>query len=339
IEIRESPAQAVDGLELMLSADRLETTLKAGGGVEPVKLKLTFTNVGSKPITLNTYSVQAWGANGNFLRVVGPDGKELDRQAQPPAPPAAPRAAQFPELQPGMTWQYTINFPTPLFRLNAAGEYRIRASYNGGEATTPHPTPAFARGSWTGKLESNELVLRVKSAENAAAGQPVNGLQLTLTADQLETTMQADGKNAVPVKLSLVFTNVGDRPIKLDVYDLVWRHLRMDLTGPDAESIGVTRQLVEWSKRAREARDYPTLQPQQRYEANAIITLPGQVAIVDPQAAPGTYYQNFAFRKPGAYRLLLTYACPQVDGNPLAKDSWTGVVASNEVVLMVSPAK
>lgn len=164
IEIREAPSQAVDGLELMLTADKTETVLKAdGSNIEPVMLKLTFTNVGGKPLKLNTYPVETWGRFGNYLRAVGPDGKELTRfPIPPPAPPAGPRAEQFPMLQPGSSWQYSISFPTAHYRLNATGEYRIRAGYVGNEAATPHPAPAFAKGSWTGKLDSNEVVLTVK---------------------------------------------------------------------------------------------------------------------------------------------------------------------------------
>jgi len=166
IEIREAPSLAVDGLELMLTADKAETVLKADGSTaEPVKLKLTFTNVSGKPLKLNTYGVETWGYFGNFLRVIGPDGKEVTRSPQRPAPPAGPRAEQFPTLQPGTSWQFTVSLPTPLFRLNATGEYRIRASYVGNEAATPHPSPAFATGSWIGKLDSNAVVLTVKPAK------------------------------------------------------------------------------------------------------------------------------------------------------------------------------
>ena len=164
IEIREPVAQAVDGLELTLAADRPTTLLKADASdAEPIKLTLTCTNVSTKPLKLNTYPVETWGHNA--LRVVGPDGKELSRVATPPAPPAAARPEQFPILQPGASWQYSIRFPTAHYRLNAAGEYRIRTSYVGGEATAPHPSPAFAAGSWTGKLESNEVTLTVKPAK------------------------------------------------------------------------------------------------------------------------------------------------------------------------------
>jgi len=500
IEFREAPSQAVDGLELMLTADKAETALKADGSTaEPVKLKLTFTNVSGKPLKLNTYGVQTWGFYGNFLRVIGPDGKEVARSPQPPAPPAGPRAEQFPTLQPGSSWQYTLSFPNPVFRLNATGEYRIRAGYVGNEAATPHPSPAFAKDSWAGKLDSNEVVLKVKPAGNAAAGkevnglklslsadrtetamkpdgsnaepvkltltfinvsdqpikldaylprmkfevtspdpkmlrtkgaqeyspaagfgrnatliqpgqswswsekvlpfpgwleggnatrfeylvqQPgvcrlkcsytsgnnepagnwtgtltsnelaltvkpagnanagkeVNGLQLTLSADRTETNMRADGSNAEPVKFLLTFTNVGDQPLKLDTYDFVWRHLQLQLTGPDAESIGVSRRAVEWTKRGPIAADYPTLQPQQQWKATASITLPGEVAIFD-RTHPGSYYQQFTFRKAGQYRVQLTYASKESPNQPLAKDALTGALASNEVVLTVQPAK
>jgi RNA polymerase sigma factor (sigma-70 family) len=343
IEIREAPAQAVDGLELMLTADKTETVLKGdGSNIEPIVLKLTLTNVGGKPLKLNTYPLTTWSHTGNFLRVIGPDGQELKQAAIPPAPaapPFPPRAEQIPLLQPGSSWQHTIRFPTGSYRLQTAGEYRIRASFQGTEATTPHPSPAFAQGSWTGKLDSNEVELKVKRAGNAAAGNEVNGLKLSLSADKTETVMKADGSNAEPVKLSLTFTNVSDKPLKLDAYDFVWRHLQMKLTGPDAQSIEVTRKLVDWKKVAPTAAHFPTLQPQQQWTAAACVTLPGEVAIVDPKVDPGTYYQQFVFRKPGQYRVQLTYTCAEVWNHPLAKETWTGSLTSNEVVLTMKLAK
>ena len=72
----------------------------------------------------------------------------------------------------------------------------------------------------------------------------VDGLKLTLSADKNETWMQPDGKNAVPVKLKLTFTNVSDKPIKLNAYDLRWR-MGFRCSGPSPDSMHTILELVD----------------------------------------------------------------------------------------------
>jgi RNA polymerase sigma factor (sigma-70 family) len=342
----------VNGLKLTLSADKTETDLKADGSdAEPVKLKLTFTNVSKKPIQLDTYDLTS--SHFAALTILAPDGRplHLERTALVNRGISVPPAGYaFPTIQPGESWSTQehqviipareprsepLLFPATIYHrlgvrqeyvLNRPGEYRIKLTYINDAQNKPERT-----GSWSGTITSNELTLKVRPA-------PVNGLKLTLSADKTETVMKADGSNAEPVKLSLTLTNVSDKPITLDTYDFVWRHLQMRLNGPDAESVGVSRKVVEWEKRAPVAGDFPTLQPKEQWTAAGRITLPGDVAIVDPKADPGTYYQQFTFRKPGQYRVQLTYACKEVWDHPLVKDTWVGVVASNELILTVKPA-
>ena len=60
-------------LRLTLSADKTETKLLAdGSNIEPIKLKLTFANVGREPLTLDM-SPAAWYV-GTSIVVIGPDG-------------------------------------------------------------------------------------------------------------------------------------------------------------------------------------------------------------------------------------------------------------------------
>ena len=88
---------------------------------------------------------------------------------------------------------------------------------------------------------------RQPAAREPEGGKPVNGLKLTLSADKTETVMKADGSNAEPVKLKMTFTNVSDKPIKLDAYDLLVQHMPIEVTAPDGQSLkiaGSSRFLV-----------------------------------------------------------------------------------------------
>src|SRR5262249_1729204 len=117
---------------------------------------------------------------------------------------------------------------------------------------------ALAAGIWTGKVTSNELELKVKPAES---GEVVKGLKLRLSTAPSETVMKADGSNAEPVKLSLAFHNVSDQPIKLNTYDLSWSHLRLEVTGPDAQAIQIKRRDVDRKLVPPAAKDYPEVKP------------------------------------------------------------------------------
>ncbi len=60
-EIPPPKTEAAKGLKLTLSADKTETWMDSkapyGVGAVPVKLKLTFTNTGDKPIKLDAYAL------------------------------------------------------------------------------------------------------------------------------------------------------------------------------------------------------------------------------------------------------------------------------------------
>src|SRR5262249_27177816 len=80
-------------------------------------------------------------------------------------------------------------------------------------------------------------------ASEQPAGPAVNGLKLSLTADKTGTVMKADGSNAEPVKLRLTFTNVSNKPIKLDTYLWTMPHQRFEysVVGPDDQSVEIHR--------------------------------------------------------------------------------------------------
>jgi len=156
----------------------------------------------------------------------------------------------------------------------------------------------------------------------------VKGLKLTLAADRAETVMKADGGNAEPVRLRLTFANVGDSAIKLDIYDWPWRNLSLEVTGPDADSVGVlTPDIHREQPSAPVAADFPQ------------IKAGGEWSPVRPPSFPGLLaYKFYSVLKPGEYRVKVVYANERELNSEFAAGSWTGRVTSNEIVLKVSPA-
>jgi len=171
-EKKAGAGSAVNGLRLSLSADKTETVLKADGSdAEPVKLKLTFTNVSDQPIQLNTYDFRLSQIRG---KVRAPDDQSvrvrrvgIDRAKLP-----QPNAADFPIIQPGKIWVYEekLSFPGPVpdgasmisvYTALKPGLYRLHFTYT--------PTKDLAevpKRSWTGELVSDELTITVKPSTN-----------------------------------------------------------------------------------------------------------------------------------------------------------------------------
>lgn len=86
---------------------------------------------------------------------------------------------------------------------------------------------------------------RITEATTQPAGEAVNGLKLSLSADKADLKIKPDANDKStpqsydfdPVWLTLTFTNVSDKPIKLDLYEYYWESLRADVTGPDPQSV------------------------------------------------------------------------------------------------------
>jgi RNA polymerase sigma factor (sigma-70 family) len=161
-----------------------------------------------------------------------------------------------------------------------------------------------------------------------AKPQPVKGLKLTLAADSAETVMSADGSTAEPVRLKLTFANVGDGPLTLDAYDLPWRNLAVEVTGPDAESVRVRHLEVDRKMPPPVAADFPRIKVADDWSFGAPLRFPGNLG--------GVWY---ALLKPGEYRLKVVYANERELKSEFAAGSWTGGVTSNEIVLKVLPTE
>ena len=134
------------------------------------------------------------------------------------------------------------------------GTYKLRVTLY--ENLIGGDEPQAKRTIW---LESNELELKVREKEDGKAqpeGGAVEGLKLTLSADKTETVMKPDGGDADPVKLKLTFTNVGDKPIKLNAYDLRWR-MGFRCTGPSPDGIHTIIELVDRKALATQSQGFP----------------------------------------------------------------------------------
>lgn len=168
----------------------------------------------------------------------------------------------------------------------------------------------------------------------AEPGKAVEGLKLTLSADRTElkmtprqlrrATKDTPRWNVEPAKLSFTFANVGKKRLTLDAYDLVWRRLTLDVTGPDAESVRVVKRLVDRQMAAPLREDYPNLR------AGGKWTYPPQPRF------PGNFGPNeYILLKPGEYRVKVTYSASgeRPDGGGSSRHAWQGSVTSNEIVL------
>ena len=165
-----------------------------------------------------------------------------------------------------------------------------------------------------------------------AYAEPVNGLELTISADKTDLALipieyDKSSKDSppyrvgTPAKLTFTFTNVSDKPVKLDAYDLVWSRLRLEVQGPDAGSVRVVKRMVERMMRAPREQDYPVVAPGGSW------TCPGWASF------PGNFGENeYTLFKPGEFRIRAILTCAERKDLPLAAGSWTGVVMSNEIV-------
>ena len=201
----------------------------------------------------------------------------------------------------------------------------------------------LAQGSLTPPGTPGPMVktlVEADAAKTAAAkpGETVNGLKLTLKADktQLKMTPRSYRRASAdsppwwiePTKLSFTFTNVSDKPVKIDVYDLDWSRLRIDVQGPGANSVRIVRQPINRTMVAPKEEDYLTLQPGKSLTREAQSPFPGVFAGSD-----------YGLLKAGEYRVKATYSVPDAaasGSSPFEEGIWRGAVASSEIVLTLS---
>jgi len=140
--------------------------------------------------------------------------------------------------------------------------------------------------------------------------------------------MTPDGKDAVPVKLKLTFTNVSDKSIKLNAYLLEWR-MGFRCTGPSPDSVHTGIVEVEILLAPPAAKDFPVLQPGKSWSPSWTPSFPGDIPR-EPDKIIG-----YSLGEPGTYKLRFTYENLKRADGPLANGTWTGSLESNELELKV----
>jgi RNA polymerase sigma factor (sigma-70 family) len=179
------------------------------------------------------------------------------------------------------------------------------------------------------QAQGQKKEITADKAKEPAGGNVVNGLRLTLSADRSETFMKADGSDAEPVKLKLTFTNVSDKPIKLNAHAMLYR-LLFDAKEPEPGSLKILFGELDIEFQPPVAKDFPVLAPGKSWSPIWTHSFPGDIA----------HKGGFTFceiRKSGVYKLRYTYENQKQDNLGLAKGSWTGRLPSNELVLTILP--
>jgi len=339
--------EPVNGLQLALEVK--PTTWAVGATVE---FLCTMKNVSDKPIR-----VAAWGFDmGPALEITDAAGHVVQfgggRNAS-----RLPTANDFPVIEPGQMKPFTLRGQLTLQKVLTVGEllggawtwqladgkYSVRAVLERtGNEDAGLPNRELRLLLWKGKAFSPSVQVTVGGEKPAAAapatavgGEAVNGLKLTVADDKtelrmkpipvLQATKDTPRWDTEPVKLTFTFTNVSAKPIKLNTYDLVWSRLKLDVRGPDAESVRIVKRALEREMMPPRAQDYPVIEPGKSWTYTYGQTFPGNFG-----------ENNYILMQPGEYRLRVTYDHPVRAVTAISKDeaeSWTGTVTSNEIVL------
>ncbi len=337
-EAKPEGGKAVKGLVGMA-----EVVEKPAKGSTSFEVRFSLKNVSDKPIT-----VCNWAGNRPLkVQWIGPDGKMLNskhylfldsadivgptKDSYVAIPPGGVRFIG-PEIIPAIMFCPPTTKEPFVDTLNLAkvGQHRVTVSFTNNEEGKKF---GF-ENVWTGTVTAKEVAFTVEkpepksSASGSRDGPPdeknaaINELKLSLSADKTETQMKPDGSDAVPVQLKLTFTNVSDKPIKLNAYDLRWR-MGFRCTGPSPDSVHTDIELVHRQKLPPPvAKDYPLLEPGKSWSPEWTHSFPGDI---QQETAKNVGYR---LRKPGTYKLRFTY------GN-LAEGTWTGSLESNELELKV----
>ena len=163
------------------------------------------------------------------------------------------------------------------------------------------------------------------------AGQPVNGIQLTVTADKL-TLSETPGPIGQPLiveptTLHLIFRNVSNQPLVLDAYNLSFTRVVLVVVGPEKETVAVARRPISFKSRAALPIDYPQIEPGNPYVP--------MVALA-PLQFPGDFNPFFTYSlyEPGEYKVQAVYTRAGAGGSELA--AWQGRVVSNTLTFRIT---
>ena len=314
----------------------METFISREGKTEkPVALKLTFTNVSEKAIKFNAHDF-IWSLIKGDVKALTADSVTVQRIAFDRIP-LAPKAEDFPEIKPGENWTFEKNLAFPgaipeggstfaQYSVVKPGEFRIKFTYISAKG---NDTPLF-KNSWSGELVSNELVIAVKAEQpkKEAAGPVVNGLQLSLTADKIETFISRDGKTETPITFKLTFANVGDKAIKFNAFDYTFSRIKGEVKAMPADSLKFSLYGPGRKKIIPLAGDFLEIKSGQSWSHAKRYEFPGTII------AGSSMFARYTVLKPGEFRVKFSYNSPR-DDSPFAKDMWIGELVSNEVVIAV----
>jgi RNA polymerase sigma factor (sigma-70 family) len=199
-----------------------------GAGTPWPRFTLSFCSQAKDDLKLDTYRL----TDGKlWLEVVGPDAASVDVKIHPPGSldrmhprsvvrlPSGetisgdewnkrqvPKAGDYTRLPAGQTWGDTVAFPGPLeagrfgrmyrcYSVKKPGEYRIRAVYVNEKIDND-----LEKGAWTGKVVSNEVVVKITPQEGAAA------------APRVFTGKDSGSTVRVPVGRTFEIRMVGNQP-------------------------------------------------------------------------------------------------------------------------------
>jgi hypothetical protein len=151
--------------------------------------------------------------------------------------------------------------------------------------------------------------------------------ELRMTARQLRRATEDTPRYTVEsVEITVSFTNVSDKPIKLNVYDLVTTGLQPDVVGPDDQSVRiVTQRLLRNHMAVAGPQDFPTIDPGGTWTCRETYSFPSDM-----------YFWVVRLLKPGEFRVRLVYSkqAPELAKNafPFMVGAWSGTLMSSEIV-------
>ena len=172
------------------------------------------------------------------------------------------------------------------------------------------------------------------SADVTPGDEAVNGLKFSIAAEKTalkltpierdKSTPNSPEYSPEITKLTLTFTNISDKPIKLNLYDYAWSSLNFDLRFDGLPvMVDDLRALVDREMMPPAEMHYPTIEPGKSLALEA--AFPGRIG-----------GRALMLDKPGEYQLKVTYSPHQIEvagkGPEFTRGAWSGAVTSNEIV-------
>jgi len=256
--------KSVNGLTFTIESDKTKLAMtprllfRAGPdtpryNVEQTRIKLSFKNVSSKPIRLNTYDC-IWSHMS--LHIAGPDKESVSMKKYfVERKMAAPEKENFPLLQPGEIYNYSYKIPFPgrfgnkSYNLLKSGAYRLSITYSVHGAKWSFNNKEIKKlqnECWKGKVTSNEIIFKCLPPEGRK-------LDLSLKISPVKWN------NGTKASLTCTVRNVSNKPLRI----LAWGvGLSNTLQITDSKGVIVRKDGGRDATRALTEDDYPLIKPQ-----------------------------------------------------------------------------